>query len=94
MGEGRIEEIIQLSIYFISLRGNPWGFESPPRHYRNTQSESGLTPGSLFRGIGPSGSRDGHGIWDHLNLIFPVYLKLMTGSPTFQPENVGVGLLH
>jgi hypothetical protein len=37
---------------------------------------------------------DGIGNWDHLNLIFPVYLKLMTGFPTFQPENVGVGLLH
>jgi hypothetical protein len=24
----------------------------------------------------------------------PVYLKLMTGFPTFQPEDVGVELLH
>jgi site-specific DNA recombinase len=31
---------------------------------------------------------------DHLNLIFPVYLKLMTGFPTFQPEDAGAELLH
>jgi hypothetical protein len=31
---------------------------------------------------------------DHLNLIFPVYLKLMTRFPSFQPEGVGVELLH
>jgi hypothetical protein len=38
--------------------------------------------------------RDGKGNWDHLNLIFPVYLKLMTGFPSFHPEDVGAGLLH
>jgi hypothetical protein len=38
--------------------------------------------------------RDGSGNWDHLNLIFPVYLKLMTGFPSFQPEDVGAELLH
>jgi hypothetical protein len=37
---------------------------------------------------------DCSGNWDHLNLIFPVYLKLMTGFPFFQPEDVGAELLH
>jgi hypothetical protein len=32
--------------------------------------------------------------WDHLNLIFPVYLKLMTGFPSVNPEDVGAELLH
>jgi hypothetical protein len=31
---------------------------------------------------------------DHLNLIFPVYLKLMTGFPSFHQEDVGAELLH
>ena len=31
---------------------------------------------------------------DHLNLIFLVYLKLMTGFPSFQAEEVGAELLH
>ena len=26
---------------------------------------------------------------DHLNLIFPFYLKLMTGFPSIQPEDAG-----
>jgi hypothetical protein len=38
------------------------------------------------------GSREIAG--DHLNLIFPVYLKLMTGIPAFQSEDVGAELLH
>jgi len=29
-----------------------------------------------------------------LNLIFPVYLKLMTGFPFVYPENVAGELLH
>jgi len=37
---------------------------------------------------------DCSGNWDHLNLIFPVYLKLMTGFPSYPPEDVGAGLLH
>ena len=37
---------------------------------------------------------DCSGNWDHLNLIFPVYLKLMTGVPSFHPEDIGVGFLH
>jgi len=32
--------------------------------------------------------------WDHFNLIFPAYLKLMTGFPSVYPEDVGVELLH
>jgi hypothetical protein len=28
--------------------GNPWGFESPLRHHRNTQREFGFAPSSLF----------------------------------------------
>jgi len=32
--------------------------------------------------------------WEHFNLIFPVYLKLMTGFPSFQPEDGGAELLH
>ena len=32
--------------------------------------------------------------WDHLNLIFPVYMKLMTGFPSFHPEDVGAGQLQ
>jgi hypothetical protein len=32
---------------------------------------------------------DGSGNRDHLNLIFPVYLKLMTGFPSVFPEDVG-----
>jgi hypothetical protein len=31
---------------------------------------------------------------EHFNLIFPDYLKLMTGFPTFQSEDVGAGFLH
>ena len=31
---------------------------------------------------------------DHLILIFPVYLKLMTGFPSYQPEDAGAELLH
>jgi hypothetical protein len=38
--------------------------------------------------------RDGSGNWNHLNLIFPVYAKLMTGFPSFHPEDVGPELLH
>jgi hypothetical protein len=37
---------------------------------------------------------DCSGNWDHLNLIFPVYLKLMTGFPSYQPEDIGVELIH
>jgi len=32
--------------------------------------------------------------WDHLNLIFPVYLKLMMGFPSFLAEDVMAGFLH
>jgi len=42
----------------------------------------------------PHHLRDCGGNWDHLDLIFPVYLKLMTGFPSFQPEDVGAELLH
>jgi len=28
--------------------GDPWGFESPLRHYPNNQREPGTAPGSLF----------------------------------------------
>jgi len=31
---------------------------------------------------------------DHRELIFPVYLKLMTGFPSFQQEDVGAEFLH
>jgi hypothetical protein len=31
---------------------------------------------------------------DHLNLIFQVYLKLMTGFPSIHPDDVGAELLH
>jgi hypothetical protein len=31
---------------------------------------------------------------DHFNLIFPVYLKLMTGIPSFHQEDVGAEILH
>jgi hypothetical protein len=31
---------------------------------------------------------------DHLNLIFPDYLKLMTGFPSIQPEDAGAELLQ
>ena len=48
----------------------------------------------FFVKIVPTGSHDGHGNWDHLNLNFPVYLKLMTGFPSVYPEDVGVELLH
>jgi len=68
--------------------GNPWGFESPLRRYRNTQRESGLTSGSPFREIGPWVSHDGSVNWEHFNLIFPDYLKLMTGFPSVYPEDV------
>jgi hypothetical protein len=34
------------------------------------------------------------GIGSIFNLIFPVYLKLMMGFPSLQPENVGADLLH
>ena len=37
---------------------------------------------------------DGSGNWDHLNLIFPVYLKLMTGFPSVHSDDVGAKLLH
>jgi hypothetical protein len=37
---------------------------------------------------------DGNGNWDHLNLIFPVYLKLMTGFPSFHQEDVGAEFLN
>jgi hypothetical protein len=39
-------------------------------------------------------SHDGSGNCDHLDLIFPVYLKLMTGFPSFQPEDVEAELLN
>ncbi len=42
----------------------------------------------------PHRLHDGRGDWDHLNLIFPVYLKLMTGFPFLHLEDVGAGLLH
>jgi hypothetical protein len=42
----------------------------------------------------PQRLHDCNGNWDHLNLIFPVYLKLMTGFPSFQPEDAGAELLH
>jgi hypothetical protein len=50
-----------------------------------------------FRGDAVDGRNPLHdfiGNWDQLNLIFPVYLKLMTGFPTFQPEELGGELLH
>jgi len=34
------------------------------------------------------------GIGDHFNLIFPVYLKLMTGFPFVYQEEVGAEFLH
>ena len=37
---------------------------------------------------------DCSGNWDHLNLIFPVYLKLMAGFPSSHPEDVGAEYLH
>jgi hypothetical protein len=61
----------------------------PIQRHRSNERESGLTPGSLFREIGPSGSHDCSGNWDHFNLIFPVYSKLMAGFPSFQSEDVG-----
>jgi hypothetical protein len=36
---------------------------------------------------------DGSRNWDHLNLIFPVYMKLMMGFPSFQPEDA-IGFFH
>jgi hypothetical protein len=48
----------------------------------------------FFLEIGPCGLHDGNGNWDHLNLIFPVYLKWMTGFPSFHPEDIGAELLH
>jgi len=37
---------------------------------------------------------DGHGDWDHFNFIFPDYLKLMTGFPSFHPDDGGAEFLH
>jgi hypothetical protein len=37
---------------------------------------------------------DCSGNWDHFNLIFPDYLKLMAGFPTFQPEGVEAESFH
>ena len=37
---------------------------------------------------------DCSGNWDHFNLIFPDYLKLMTGFPSVYPDEVGAELLH
>jgi hypothetical protein len=37
---------------------------------------------------------DGIGNWDHLNLIFPVFLKLITGFPSDYPGEVGAEFLH
>ena len=48
----------------------------------------------FFREIDPWGSYDGSGNRDHLNLIFPVYSKLMTGFPSVHPEDVRAELLH
>jgi hypothetical protein len=42
-----------------------------------------------FRKSEPTGSDDRSGNLDHLILIFPVYLKLMMGFPSFYTE-VGV----
>jgi len=53
--------------------GNPWGFESFRVRQRNNEWESGLAPVPLFLELGPWGSNDGHGNWDYLDLIFPVY---------------------
>ena len=38
--------------------------------------------------------RDCSGNWEHFNLIFPDYLKLMTGIPIFRSEDVGADLPH
>jgi hypothetical protein len=63
--------------------------------HRNTQGEFDFALSSpIFPEIGPWGSHDGQGNWDHHNLIFPVYLKLMTGFPSVYPEDVGAELLH
>jgi len=37
---------------------------------------------------------DGSGNWEHFNLIFPVYLKLMTEFPSFLAEEFGAEYLH
>jgi hypothetical protein len=36
---------------------------------------------------------DGSQNWDHLNFIFPVYMKLMAGFPSVHQENIGLELL-
>jgi hypothetical protein len=33
------------------------------------------------------------GIWGHLNVFIPVYLKLMPGFPSFPPEDAWTELL-
>jgi hypothetical protein len=48
----------------------------------------------FFPEIGPWGSNDCNGNWEHFNLIFPDYLKLKTGFPSFHPEDIGAGILH
>jgi len=42
----------------------------------------------------PHHLHDFSGNWDHFNLIFPDYLKLMTGFPIFHAEDVRAELLH
>jgi hypothetical protein len=42
----------------------------------------------------PHPLHDGNRNWGHLNLIFPVYLKLMAGFPSFQEEDVEAGFFH
>ena len=62
-------------------RANMWYF----------RGETGVRRGAVDGGIP---FHDCSGNWDHLNLIFPVYLKLMTGFPFTHPEEVGAELLH
>jgi hypothetical protein len=47
-----------------------------------------------FDEIGLRAKHDCSGNWEHFNLIFPDYLKLMTGFPSVYPDEVGAGFLY
>ena len=80
---------------FRGGRVNPWGGSSPP--FGTISILKGNTVSRrvpFFLELGPWVSHDCSGNWDHFNLIFPDYLKLMTGFPSVYPEDVGAEFLH
>ncbi|MCP2502368.1 MAG: hypothetical protein NCA08_12510 [Deltaproteobacteria bacterium] len=62
------------------------------RHPSESRAPLCLIPGPVFVLWPDREIREDSG--DHLNLIFSVYLKLMTGFPSIQPEDAGADLLQ